>query len=134
MATSFIHSTNSYRKSALCQVPRWTLGCELNTADTPLSPGAPILVEEMDMEKRVQGFSSGTGLKEPAGNGEVLEQVQTYGFRWWWGWERSFWHHYGILTLHYLIWDLKWPATVRHLIFFVKDRPTRLWSREIPVV
>lgn len=55
MATSFIHSTNSYRKSALCQVPCWTLGCELNTADTPLSPGAPILVEETGMEKWVQG-------------------------------------------------------------------------------
>lgn len=57
------------------------MGCELNTADTPLSPGAPILVEETDMEKWVPSFSSGKGLKEPAGSGGISEQEQTYGFR-----------------------------------------------------
>lgn len=57
------------------------MGCELNTADTPLSPGAPILVEETDMEKWVPSFSSGKGLKEPAGSGGISKQEQTYGFR-----------------------------------------------------
>ena len=57
------------------------MGCELNTTDTPLNLGAPILVEEMDMEKRVPSFSSRKGLKEPTGSGGIPEQEQTYGFR-----------------------------------------------------
>lgn len=57
------------------------MGCELNTTDTPLSLGAPILVEEMDMEKWVPSFSSRKGLKEPTGSGGIPEQEQTYGFR-----------------------------------------------------